>query len=342
LALAFRCNEDDDYEAAVVRCEHHIEINVSSRLLIVRAGLQYSKKSSDGPHGRALNRDIPELHLLRDDRLEPSPALPDVGAFESLALGTIVTFWRNADDTLTRHRNPLFCAETGLSPKRNMTVDSLHCLYLGVMNAYVKLAIWLFIDAGVLGGLGTKEERVQSNVITLRHLLTSWYKVRRQGGENLTEISDLTVGMVSGARVAKGAETWGLVLFFIHLLRRYVNHLGVRAHALLEAGECLEGIVVSLRGHGWVVPAALQQRCLDLYSRHMSLLRPDDAYTPKHHQYFHLLFRIAYQGNPQYSAVWTDESLNKKLKGSCRNAPQPTFERNVLLQFREVLANLDA
>jgi hypothetical protein len=55
--------------------------------------LRYDKRSG-GPKGRCLIRDLPELGLLQDDRLEPTPELWDVGALEDMGTPCVVTFWR--------------------------------------------------------------------------------------------------------------------------------------------------------------------------------------------------------------------------------------------------------
>ena len=71
-----------------------------------------------------MTRDIPELGLAEDDRLEPSPDVRDVGLFEDLTPPFTVTFWRCSLDTITRHRNPLFSDAVGITP-RITTIDRL-------------------------------------------------------------------------------------------------------------------------------------------------------------------------------------------------------------------------
>ena len=69
----------------------------------------------------------------------------------------------------------------------------------------------------------------------------------------------------------------------------------------------------------------------------MALLQGRNAFTPKHHWAFHLVHSIQRQGNPAFYATWMDESLNKVLKGCCRQTAQSTFETSVLVRMGEVL-----
>ena len=79
--------------------------------------LRYAKRKQ-GDRGRVLIRDAPALALQAGDRLEPGPTLRDVGPFEQLFDGdqpgpVCITFWRRGDETLARHKNPVFNKETG-------------------------------------------------------------------------------------------------------------------------------------------------------------------------------------------------------------------------------------
>ena len=82
-------------------------------------------------------RSMPRLGLLAMDRLEPSPDLMDVAAFDTKPLPLQVVFWRRhlqggrvTDKVL--HRNPLL-DEPLLDAVEVVMLDTLHTLYLGVM-----------------------------------------------------------------------------------------------------------------------------------------------------------------------------------------------------------------
>ena len=129
LGLRGRASNDMDYENACRRCERQVGLDERTKQLVLDV-LKYDKRGS-GAHGRALTQAIPELNLMSGDRLEPCEALRDIGKFESLVVPVTVTFWRTADESLARHRNPLFSAELGTSPSRTLTIDVLHALYPG-------------------------------------------------------------------------------------------------------------------------------------------------------------------------------------------------------------------
>ena len=73
------------------------------------------------------------------------------------------------------------------------------------------------------------------------------------------------------------------------------------------------------------------------YSRHVALVGPLGNLTPKLHVMWHMLLDTRFKGNPARYANWLDESLNKVLRGACRNASQATFEATVLLRMRGIL-----
>ena len=72
---------------------------------------------------------------------------------------------------------------------------------------------------------------------------------------------------------------------------------------------------------------------------HMELMRPFECFVPKHHVMFHAILETMEKGNPWFYGTWMDESLNKILKGTCRNASQITFEMTILLKMRELLGD---
>ena len=340
--LRWRPNEDDDYNQACDTCEILVALTTEPEKTSILQRLRYDK-SDDGNRGRVLSQSLPTFGLDTGDRLEPSPTLPDVGNLENLALPAVITFWRKSLDTLTRHRNPLFCVATGLSPKRSMTIDTLHALYLGVLNVWAKTAMWFLLMSGCFGHLHYADENLRAAVLVLRNSLMAWFKQRRADHphENLTEISDLTVKMV-GSREApklktKGAETWAISLFLIDQLRSTGHVTGPDHVRLLHAGECLQRMVQIWNAHSWTIPEAEQEQLFAHYNTHIALMAPFEVYTPKHHIIFHLLAKIGYQGNPKEYACWLDESLNRMLKGACRNVSQATFEQSVLLAMRDLL-----
>ena len=211
--LRWNLNDEQDYYDACDRCEHVILLTDGSRCTILAAGLRYDKRKN-GVHGRCLRSDAPTLGLRAEDRLEPTVALPDVGAFETAPTGITIVFWRSADETLTKHRNPIFDRELGLSPQRCLTIDTLHSINLGIMKVWAKRAIWYLILSRVYGDVGTSEEMLQLNLMVLRSRLKEF----QAANPKHTRLHDLTPKMIGKvddtAFKPKGAETWTLFRFF--------------------------------------------------------------------------------------------------------------------------------
>jgi hypothetical protein len=273
-SLAWICNGDAEYEDACQRCEITVRLDLASRAKVL--ALLRPDKRQHGARGLALVGPVPELNLLTDDRLEPSPSLPDVDGLAAAELPIEVIFWRKANDTLTRHRNPLFCDALGLSPRRNLTVDELHAVNLGVMNVYCKTVIWFILLGGVYGALGTREENVASAVLGFRHDLMIWYKTALI--PNLTRVSNFKPKMIGTSAEpkckTKGAETWGMLLFILAMLTRHANNLGERGARYLAAGEALRRVVDIWRENANRVPTAAIQDT-----------RGEHGTTPKHKSY---------------------------------------------------------
>ena len=166
LGEPWRENEDDDYETACRRCETNITLDAALHARIVAA--LHDDLRSNGSHGRSLNANIPPLLFARD-RLEPSSNLPNVAKFEDITTFPFdVTFWTVENEFLTRHRNPLFDPALGITICRSLTVDSLHCFYLGVMLAFVKHVIWWMITEGVWGTRSTIDETIEIAALVVR------------------------------------------------------------------------------------------------------------------------------------------------------------------------------
>ena len=325
-------NDDADYFKACDTCEIDVELTARAVTLIKNAGLRYMKTGK----GRCLLSDIAELRLLKGDRLEPSISIPDIGDFES-SLGSIATFWRSSRETLTRHRNPLFDPEIGITPKRSLTVDTLHALNLGVYKIWAKVAIWYILLSDVYGRITSLTADLDT---AIRVMVVSLSAFQSQN-KALTKISDLnrkSIGEKSKPTLkTKGAETWTLILFLLDEFKKHADRLGTDGAVMFEAGDQLRKMNRIFHDSGPVISPADQKNAFEYYSRHMALMRTYEVFTPKHHIIFHMLKKMDYQGNPALYATWLDESLNKMLKKSCKETSQMTFEITILMRMRRVL-----
>ena len=166
-------------------------------------------------------------------------------------LGSKVVWWRPSNETLVRHRNPIWDPRLGIMPSTSLVVDTLHTLDLGVMKNYCAYMMWFLINSGVWGqGRATESEQVLVAVGQIRKMLLVWYGVHHTAFPNdrLTQLQDLTIKMLGNKNrrtlKTKGAETWGVLLFIVFTLKRYGAVLGAVCPRLLAAGEALVKLVV--------------------------------------------------------------------------------------------------
>jgi hypothetical protein len=262
--LRWSVNEREDYYTACERCIIVVRVETAEQQREISARLRYDKRSR-GCNGRILTAALERFGLQVDDRLEPSPECPDIGAFERLEVPLTVTFWRCANETITRHPNVLFDKDLCMYPSTVMTIDSLHCLNLGVMKTWVRIAIWVVLESGVFGGTGSAEERLHVACLALRASLMQFYKEwdRQHPGHELTRLSDFTPKMMGTSAnpqlKSKGAETFGLLKFMLHTFALYKERLGEHWQRLKMAGESLDRIVSIWNEHGWLIPLSAQK-----------------------------------------------------------------------------------
>ena len=339
-------NTESDYFLACTRCELPVRVQDVHTLSALRGLMKFHKKRS-GVQGLALVQDFPPLMLRRGDRLEPTPAFPDIGLIFTLAtLPVDLVFWRPLRETIARRRNPLFNMATGVTRHRCLTVDLLHALYLGIMKTFACHCIWFLLLSGKFGNNGgNSEERLESARLAVVHRLFQWYKARHQSHpqENLTQVYDLTRKMLGTPTArelkTKGAESWGMLLFLVDTIAVNRHKLGPEAPGLLEAGQALIALVGIWDTSGASLPDTAISRCHALWERLMDLTSGIEVVNkPKRHVFCHVISRLADQGNPKLSANWHDEALNKLLKAACRQVSQATFEGGLLRRMRALLA----
>jgi hypothetical protein len=257
-----------------------------------------------------------------------------------------VVFWRQSRDSLARNRNPLFDATIGIAPVRSLTVDTLHCLYLGVFLAFARHVVWLLVLGGAWGDKPTIDETIESAVIAIRMELVAWYKrrARNHPAELLTRVAKFrrkTIGDRSDKKLrTKGAETWGFMLFLLDMLGTRGGSIGPAVAAnLLRAGRALEAMVVTWSAAGPNLSPEESQRVWAGWTTFLVCTQGmEELELPKRHLATHLLKGMGFKGNPTIYATWHDEGLNHTLKLACRTVSQATFEPMVLLRMRQVLA----
>jgi len=208
-ALPWDAKSFDDYQAACAACEKWVTIPDEETYKLVRATLEYDK-ANNGNRGRCLLADIPTLALRKGDRLEPHPHMTDVGEFDQMP-GPVrrVLFWRRANETAVRRRNPLFSSETGITPLSCFVPDWLHALSLGVYKQFISYFFHALINANAFDIVAHHHEvRVRDSVAVIRELLFAWYDTESSAGRERGRVQNLTAEMV-GNSPAHALGTWG-------------------------------------------------------------------------------------------------------------------------------------
>jgi hypothetical protein len=255
------------YVASVTAAEVSVQITAANQKPIALA-LQYDKRTgTNASFGRALVTNFSEFGLQLGDRLEPSTAVPNVGAFELLAVPFIATFWRPCLQTRAKHRNPILMGELGITVA-SIAIDVLHTLNLGVYKHWVMLVFWYIIDINYykLNPKLATEEKFQLSVMRLGDDLDKFYKMfEKREGHNVTRVNELSCNMLGSQTKrklkTKAAETRWLIPFCIDLLQNNEAYLG-DIEGLLGAGKALE-TYLSVLDDG---PAKLTNRDLQVHN----------------------------------------------------------------------------
>jgi hypothetical protein len=213
-----------DYRQACEACEVTIAVNAAD-VAAITPHLHYNKDST-GPRGRALlSDDFAHLGLSRKDRLEPSWGLADVSTFEFRRPPFLASFWRRSRETIARHRNPVFSPATGVGLK-NIGLDWLHILSLGVFQCFCLVLVWDAITANIYNVAGTFQNVFEITVGRMKNELWQWYSDEAALGRNHTRCQQLLPAMFGRNTARKfalhGSETNG----FLHFCAKWLDRCG--------------------------------------------------------------------------------------------------------------------
>ena len=138
----FRERTHDDYDNACEACEVWVKLPNVGVFRSLRGKLFLDKrKGTRSCMGRCLlTGGFEPLGLEKGDRLEPHAGMINHSQFDEIQLdfpagGTDVLFWRRRNETIVRHRNPIFSTAIGVVTKV-LSIDALHTLNLGVNQNY--------------------------------------------------------------------------------------------------------------------------------------------------------------------------------------------------------------
>jgi hypothetical protein len=120
---------------------------------------------------------------------------------------------------------------------------------IGVMHTLCKVTVWELLPSRTLAALGTQHERVAASIDWIDRDLDVFYKRHHTAHptDELTRIPAFTSKLVGSSDErkfsAKGAQTWGFMLYLNDLFRRLRARLPADSHCLFLAGESLEAMV---------------------------------------------------------------------------------------------------
>ena len=328
-----------DYRAACERCEQWRVIETQGVYLKLRAVLFYDKRAT-GARGLCLKEDLPDLRLLKGDRVEPCEDVPDIGMLEHLEeFPARVLFWRPSAETLARHKNPLFNDAIGFTPYRCVGVDWLHTLSLGIFQTWCSATLHELFRVDAWQTLSANEAaRVRMSTQRLSAELELWTAAQGDN-RNLTKIRPLQQDDF-GTHLhpkfpLKGGETNTFLEFMVSVaLPRSQGPLGELGGPLLRAGRDLLRILSLIREHPVTFPVAAIQSFHDAarsYEHVMTTLGMNPK--PKDHMLIHLSSRLRQMGSPALYANWIDESYNRLLRDVAARAHGRVVDRRILVEF---------
>jgi hypothetical protein len=260
--LPWRQNLVGDYNLACQRSEILVTVDPVFHAQILGI-LRYDKRK-DGAHGRVVVSDIPALNLRSGDRLEPGRDLWDIADFDTWTIWPLqCVFWRCSNESITRHRNPIFVHEAGLDPALCLVIDILHAIYLGILQVLCRISIWALISAHCFyAPIGTAHEQHLNSIMIFKQKLAFFYDQhdRAHPQDILTRVADFTLAMVgtpdNPCCKTKGAETYGIFKFLLQLLGQFENKMGAAGSRLHEACKAMDKLLLIFKTRTWVISAA--------------------------------------------------------------------------------------
>lgn len=284
------------YEQSCAAAEVKVTIP-AAEMPKVRAALVYDVRKG-GQRGRSLALAVPSLGLQKGDRLEPAPWAMDPSLLDDAPAPAETLWWGSSRDTRVRKRNPLFVAETYISPS-SISPDWMHTLSLGVFQFFCAPLVWALLDQNAWQLECATAMLPEMGLASLREELFQWYVREARAGNMHTRVQNLTLGML-GARDhpdlrMHAAETNGFVCFCKVLLDTKGGCLGSTAKAWRRGLEPLLTMLDILRNYHTRVPPKIVQRFCDATVLHLRACSElGVAKRPKHHLMLHIGPRPAF------------------------------------------------
>eukprot|EP00971_Amphidinium_carterae_P097035 1920799-Amphidinium_carterae.2 len=227
------------------------------------------------------------MGFRKNDRIEPSSLLPDVGSMWALDIVSMVSrlpiigayndqqrpsrvlVWRRAQETAVRRNNPFFSREVSLPDV--LAIDAMHLLPLGVFHQYVAHTIQHVLQCNVAESTKTQvAERDADNLSYLDHCLQGYnHSVKH---DTKTVAKNQLKATAFGTRNApmchfKAGETIALVRWLAHPSYGLANvrRRLVRANVFMEGAKLLASLWNAWQIRTWQVSAEALQDILWTY-----------------------------------------------------------------------------
>ena len=198
-------------------------------------------------------------------------------------------FWRQKEQTFTKHRNPLLCVEAGVSLE-NFAVDWLHCISQGLIPFLSGYILHELIAADAFDHKAPAGMRDELAVTKVKQLLFSWYRDEHKAGRKHTKVQALTKGMLTfnGEPYLglHGSESNGFLLFVRDvLLPSFGLRLGPRLRPYQDATTSLCTMLEICRApRGKLSTSLIASFCNSVKIHLRAIQRLQLPERPKHHQ----------------------------------------------------------
>ena len=331
-----------EYEQACRDCEVVIDPLTHDMWKKILSHLSYERRT-DEVHGRCLLLDIPELGLLRGDRLEPCPTVPDTGQGFNSRCPARAVFWRHSKTSPTHHRNPIFSERIGVTPERVLVADWLHAMSLGVLKYFLGSLCWMFFGANAWSTAPASEVRLERSVAKLKGELFAWYGSEARAGREHCRVQALQPSMFGSQDNPQlklhAAEVNGFLYFAGWLLERRGGLLGRLEAPCKVAQDSFARALDIVRENPVVLSAEAQQEFLTSMQRALRATSEAGVLNrPKNHIVLHMAHDVREKGSPMLHATWADESANRLLKAVSAGSHARFFYERVLHSMQEQLA----
>ena len=332
------------YSDACERCEVDVGIDSEGDRMLLLSHMQWKHVAKpDG--GRTVKDPLTafgttRVDLCRNDRLEPSDALPDIGKLREAPLPVTLTFWRrrklgtaNLDPVL--RRNPLLDNRLIGDPRSVFRIDTLHTLYLGVYQNFVQVCMWRVIDVNPWKIVGPRSYIIEQGFKLLRLSLFRYYDdADIELSYRLNALTPKMFGETgpTGTCHTKAAETGPLVKWAHQLILKYETMGGTYLRA---AGYALVRHATIIRNSPMRMNRADSLQLLETFHVYVRNWRAAGArFLPKHHLWAHLVLLTQANGNPRFYNTFLDETLNGVVGHVARASHQLTWERSIFKRLQ--------